>query len=150
MGANGAMNIGGGNGSMNPAAMMTGMAMGGAIGSNMAGMMNNMMGGMNQGMGMNPMSMNPMGANPMNNMQSGMMPPPPPPSNEVKFNIAVNGQTMGPFGINELAGMAANGQINAATKVWRAGMQGWADAGSVAELQTLFAQVPPPPPPPAP
>jgi hypothetical protein len=145
MGANGAMNMGGG-GSMNPAAMMTGMAMGGAIGSNMAGMMNNMMGGMNPNMGMNPMGNSPMGTNPMNNMQSNMMPPPPPPSNEVKFNIAVNGQTLGPYGMNELSAMAAQGQINSATKVWRAGMPGWADAGTVAELQSIFAQVPPPPP----
>ena len=135
MGANGAMNMGGG-GSMNPAAMMTGMAMGGAIGSNMAGMMNNMMGGMNPNMGMNQ----------MNGMNANMMPPPPPPSNEVKFNIAVNGQTLGPYGMNELSAMAAQGQINSATKVWRAGMPGWADAGTVAELQSIFAQVPPPPP----
>lgn len=140
MGANGAMNMGGG-GSMNPAAMMTGMAMGGAIGSNMAGMMNNMMGGINgtPNMGMNQM-------NGMNGMQANMMPPPPPPSNEVKFNIAVNGQTLGPYGMNELSAMAAQGQINSATKVWRAGMQGWADAGTVTELQPIFAQVPPPPP----
>ncbi|MBQ3922352.1 MAG: DUF4339 domain-containing protein, partial [Spirochaetales bacterium] len=140
MGANGAMNMDmGGGSSLNPAAMMTGMAMGGAIGSNMAGMMNNMMGGMNPNMGMNQM-------NGMNGLQSGMMPPPPPPSNEVKFNIAVNGQTLGPYGMNELSAMAAQGQINSATKVWRAGMPGWADAGTVAELQSIFAQVPPPPP----
>ena len=140
MGANGAMNMGSG-GSMNPAAMMTGMAMGGAIGSNMAGMMNNMMGGINAtpNMGMNQM-------NGMNGMQANMMPPPPPPASEVKFNIAVNGQTLGPYGMNELSAMAAQGQINSATKVWRAGMQGWADAGTVAELQSIFAQVPPPPP----
>ena len=142
MGANGAMNMDmGGGSSLNPAAMMTGMAMGGAIGSNMAGMMNNMMGGINAtpNMGMNQM-------NGMNGMQSGMMSPPPPPSNEVKFSIAVNGQTLGPYGMNELSAMAAQGQINSATKVWRAGMQGWADAGTVAELQPIFTQVPPPPP----
>ena len=46
MGLNGATEVSGG-GAMNPAAMMTGMAMGGAIGQNLAGTMSGMMQGIN-------------------------------------------------------------------------------------------------------
>jgi hypothetical protein len=127
MGANGAMNMGGG---MNPAGMMTGMAVGGALGGQMAGMMNNMMGGLNQP---------PAGA-------PGMAPPPPPLT---AYSVAVNGQTTGPFDMNALAQMAASGQLNPQSQVWKQGMSAWAAAGTIAELSALFAP-PAPPPPPAP
>ena len=135
MGAGGAMNMGGG---MNPAGMMTGMMMGGAIGGNMAGMMGNMMQGVQQpGMP---------GAPPP---APGMAPPPPP---AMQFQVAVNGQTMGPYDMNTLAQMVQNGQLTPQSQVWRQGMSGWAAAGTVQELGGLFAQnaPPPPPPPPAP
>jgi hypothetical protein len=47
MGANGAMNMNAGGG-MNPAGMMTGMAMGDALGGQTAGMMGNLIQGINQ------------------------------------------------------------------------------------------------------
>lgn len=58
MGSNGAggVDLGGGGAGFNPAAMMAGMAVGGAIGQNIAGTMNNMMSGVN---GQQPPSINP-------------------------------------------------------------------------------------------
>jgi len=127
MGAGGALNMGAGGG-MNPAAMMTGMAMGGAMGQQMAGMMGNMMQGMNQP---------PVGGVP------GAMPPPPP---VVQYNIAVNGQSTGPFTFDQLLQMAAQGQFTPQSLVWKQGMSAWTAAGTVAELAPVFAQSSPPPP----
>ena|GEM_PF-2634398 len=71
--------------------------------------------------------------------------------NAALYNIAVNGQTMGPLNMNALAQMARNGQLTSQTQVWRQGMPGWAAAGTVQELSGLFAPqqaaaAPPPPP----
>jgi membrane protease subunit (stomatin/prohibitin family) len=134
MGAGGAMNMGAGGG-FNPAGMMAGMAMGGAVGQGMAGMMNNVMQGMNQ---------NQAGAPPASGPGPGM----PPPLPVVQYNVAVNGQTAGPFDMNTLAQMVQNGQLTPQSQVWKQGMSGWAAAGTVQELSSLFAQNPPPPPPP--
>jgi hypothetical protein len=58
MGANGAggVDLGGSGAGFNPAAMMAGMAVGGAVGQNIAGTMNNMISGVN---GQQPPSTNP-------------------------------------------------------------------------------------------
>jgi membrane protease subunit (stomatin/prohibitin family) len=135
MGANGAMNMNAGGG-LNPAGMMTGMAMGGALGGQMAGMMGNMMQGIQQPPGGTP-------AAPGMPTQ-GMAPPPPP---LVQYNVAVNGQTTGPFDLNALAQMAQSGQLTPQSQVWKQGMSGWAAAGTVAELGSVFAPPAPPPPP---
>ena len=37
-----------------------------------------------------------------------------------------------------------SGKITRSTLVWRTGMSGWVAADTVAELKTLFADVPPP------
>jgi membrane protease subunit (stomatin/prohibitin family) len=136
MGANGAMNINAG-GSINPAGMMTGMAMGGALGGQMAGMMGNMMQGIQQPPGGTPAVPGMPG--------QGMAPPPPP---LVQYNVAVNGQTTGPFDLNALTQMAQSGQLTPQSQVWKQGMAGWTAAGTVQELAGLFAQNVPPPPPP--
>jgi membrane protease subunit (stomatin/prohibitin family) len=138
MGANGAMNMNAG-GSMNPAGMMAGMAMGGALGGQMAGMMGNMMQGIQQQPGGMPAAPGMPG--------QGMAPPPPP---LVQYNVAVNGQTTGPFTLDQLGQMAQSGQFTPQSQVWKQGMSGWAAAGTVAELGSVFAQSAPPPPPPAP
>lgn len=111
-------------GGLDPGSMMASMAMGGAVGSQMAGAVGGMMGGMNQA----PNS------------------PPPPP--QIQYNVSVNGQQSGPFGLSELQQMAQAGQLRKDTYVWKQGMAEWALAGSVSELAALFASVPPPPPPP--
>ena len=120
-------NIGGGGeggGGMNPAGMMTGMMMGGAMGNQMAGMMNNM----------------------GQNMQNQQNTPPPPPT--IAYSVSVNGQTAGPFNLQQLQQMVQSGQLTPNTHVWKQGMAGWELAGNVQELSTLFGAVPPPPPPP--
>lgn len=125
MNANGAGNVdmGGGVG-FNPAAMMAGMAMGGAMGQNIAGVMNNAMSGVNQP------------------VQPGTVPHPIP---TVTYHVAINGQAAGPFDMATLQQMATNGQLTACSLVWKNGMAQWAEAGSVTELKGLFPPVPPAP-----
>lgn len=129
LGQMGTMNMGtqDGNGGMNPAGMMTGMMMGGAMGQQMAGMMNTM----------------------GQNMQGAMNTPPPIPN--VQYHISINGSQSGPFNMQQLSQMAQNGQFTPQTYVWKQGMANWAFAKDVPELESLFAPPPPgsvPPPPP--
>lgn len=112
-----------GGGGMNPAGMMTGMAMGSALGAQMAGMMNQM----------------------GSTMQQSMNTPPPAPVSQ--YFVAVNGQQSGPFSVAQLQQLAAQGQINAQTLVWKQGMAGWEPAGNVAEIAQMFAPAVPPTPP---
>lgn len=125
MGENGAggVDLGNGGTGFNPAAMMAGMALGGAVGQNMAGIMNNSMVGVNQ------------------TAQSGATPPPVP---VVAYHVAVNGQATGPFDLNVLQQMATSGQINADSLVWKNGMTEWVKAGTANELKGLFANDIPP------
>ena len=124
MGINGATEITG-SGGMNPAAMMTGMAMGGVIGQNVAGMMNNVMQN-------------------LNNSQQGIQPTQtitPPPVPVTVYHVAVDGQATGPFNINALSEMVSTGTIKKDTLVWKQGMENWEKAGNVDELCILFESV---------
>lgn len=128
MGANGAgtVNMGDGGGmGFNPAAMMASMAIGGAVGQNIAGVMNGMLSGMGQA------------------TQGGVTPPPVP---TVTYNVVVNGQATGPFDLAVLKQMAMAGQFSVDSLVWKAGMTEWAKAGTVDELKSMFAIMPPIPP----
>lgn len=120
MGASGAGSVDLGGGGFNPAAMMAGMAVGGAVGQNIAGSMNNMLSGISQP------------------AQGNAVPPPVP---VVTYNIAIDGKSTGPFDLASLAQMAGSGQLLASTLIWTAGMSGWARADSVAEVNALL--VPP-------
>lgn len=128
LGEMGQMNLGTGGGGFNPAGVMTGMAVGGAMGGQMANMMN--ISGQN--------------------IQQPMMAPPPLP--QVTYHVSINGQNAGPFNMGQLQQMTAAGQLNKDVYVWKQGMANWEVAGNVAELAALFAQaaVPPPPMPPTP
>jgi len=123
LGNMGNMDMGGGSGGMNPAGMMTGMMMGGAMGNQMTGMMNNM----------------------GQNMQNQQNIPPPLPT--IAYSVSVNGQTAGPFNLQQLQQMVQNGQLTPNTHVWKQGMAAWEIAGNVQDLSNLFGAVPPPPPP---
>ncbi|VAX36327.1 Putative virion core protein (lumpy skin disease virus) [hydrothermal vent metagenome] len=88
----------------------------------------------------------------------GMMPPgampatagapavPPPPPASPAWHIAVNGQTTGPFTMQQITQQITGGQLSRATTVWSAGMAGWLPAGDVPQLTPAFGAVPPPPP----
>ena len=111
--------------------------------------------GMGMGFAMAGQMMNAM--NPMMNQQQQMyqqpqqggyqqqqpMAPPPMPAQSTFF-VAVNGQQSGPFDMNALSSMVANGQLTKDTLVWKQGMPAWAAAGTVQELSSLFGAVPPP------
>ena len=110
---------------LHTASMMAGMAIGGAVGQNIAGAMNSFM----------------QGTPPVSQAQSFSTTPPPIPS--VVFHVAVNGQATGPYDLPSMAKMAAAGQLNADSLVWKAGMNQWAKAGTIDELKHLFAAIPP-------
>ena len=76
-------------------------------------------------------------------MGTHMNPPGPPPL-PVDFFLAVNGAQTGPFDMNTLAAKTREGSLTPDTLVWRKGMAEWAAAGTVPELQALFAATPPP------
>ena len=124
MGSNGAgdIDLSNGGSGFNMAAMMASMAVGGAVGQNIAGSMNNMMSGLNQ------------------TMQNGVTPPPVP---VVMYNVAVNGQSTGPYDLNTLQQMANAGQFLASNLVWKAGMSEWVKAETVDELNAMFVVAPP-------
>jgi len=127
MGANNAGEMpAGGGGGFNPAAMMAGMAIGGAMGQNIAGTMNNMMAGVNQP------------------PQTGAIPPPIPSSG---YFVEVNGKQTGPFDMSVLAQMAMAGMILTSSLVWREGMSSWLQADSIAELKSVFGDTTPDVPP---
>ena len=106
--------------------MMAGMAIGGAVGQNIAGAMNSFM----------------QGTPPVSQAQTLSTTPPPIPS--VVFHVAVNGQATGPYDLPSLAKMAAAGQLNADSLVWKAGMKQWEKAGVVNDLKDLFIDKIPP------
>lgn len=128
MGANGAGGIDlGGNGTgFNPAAMMAGMALGGAVGQNIAGTMNSAMAGATS------------------QPNAGMTLPPIPC---LLFHVAVNGQKTGPFDINTLIQMIQTGQLVGESLVWKQGMPSWEKAEKVDEIKNLFTNGMPPIPP---
>ncbi len=113
-----------------------GDAMGMGMGFAMAGQMANQMA--------NPQNQQYNGA-PNAQMQGAAVPPPMP--GQTMYHIAVNGAQQGPFSMDQLTAMVQQGQLNAQTLVWTAGMAGWVAAGTVPALSSLFGVVPPPPPP---
>ena len=123
MGANGSGTVSlGGDAGFNPAAIVAGMAVGGAVGQNIAGAMNNMMSG--------------------NSQQQSVVSPPPIPT--TAYHIADNGQASGPYDRNTLTQMSLSGQFLPSTLVWKPGMAEWMRADTVDDLKEMF--MPPIPP----
>ena len=69
---------------------------------------------------------------------------PPPLPAASRYFVAVNHQQTGPFDLDELRRQTQEGRLSRATLVWTQGMANWTAAGEVAELNALFAQLPPP------
>ncbi len=113
----GGVNLGGnGSAGFNPATMMAGIALGGAVGQNMVGIMNNAMN------------------------QNNVAPPPIPTD---VYHVAVNGQATGPYTIDILIQMFTNGTFTSESLVWKQGMDTWHKAVDVAELKNVFTSIPP-------
>ena len=87
-----------------------------------------------------------MGAQPAAQPPQSAVPPPPPPAMAVAYHVLINNVQQGPFDMNALQQMMAQGTLTRETYVWKAGMAQWDKAGNCAELQSLFGSVPPPPP----
>ncbi len=102
----------GGSAGFNPAAMMTGIALGGAVGQNIVNTMNGAMSGINN------------------------QTPPPVPT--VTYNVAKDGQPTGPFDVATLTEMAARGELKPDSLVWKQGMANWVRADSVDDLKGIF------------
>lgn len=69
---------------------------------------------------------------------------PPPLPTAAQWYIGVGGQQIGPLDAAGLQSNVANGQLTAATLVWRAGMGAWTAASAVPEIAQILPQVPPP------
>jgi len=138
-GAMGALGIGpGGQGYMQ---MMSAQALKDAA-QNQGGAGGMMGAGMGMGMGMMmPQMMNQAYAQPQQPPQQQMAPPPMPQA--AAFHAAINGAQAGPFDVNGIRNMVAQGQMNGETLVWKQGMPQWTPAGQVPELAPVF-QAPPP------
>ncbi|SFL50306.1 protein of unknown function [Lachnospiraceae bacterium KH1T2] len=125
MGMNGAgnVNLGSvGESGFNPAAMMAGLTMGGAIGQNLAATMNGAMSQINQ---------------------TRITPPPIPMQ---KYYIAIDEKPEGPFDISQMKQLAKVGTLNKNSWVWKEGMPEWVSAESVPDIRTIFsdrAEMPP-------
>lgn len=117
-------------GNQGSAGQMMGAGMGVGMGFGMGGAFGGMMGQMAQGA---------MTAQPQ------MTPPPMPQA--MQIHVFVNNQQMGPFDMNGLSQLAAQGQLTPATLVWKAGMPQWAAASTLPELSGFFAPPTPPTPP---
>jgi membrane protease subunit (stomatin/prohibitin family) len=128
----GTMGSGIGSGGVNPAAMVTGLAVGGAVGNMMAGQLQGFIGGMGPQAGATGM------------MQPPPMPGPPAPmpALEPMFMMALGGQQVGPLRIAQIIELVRSGQAQASTLVWTTGMTAWAPASGVPQLALLFATPP--------
>jgi membrane protease subunit (stomatin/prohibitin family) len=73
-------------------------------------------------------------------------PPPLPGAVAANWHIAVNGQTQGPFSLQQVAQGISAGQLNRESLVWSQGMASWTPAGQVPQLGAAFAASASPPP----
>jgi membrane protease subunit (stomatin/prohibitin family) len=71
---------------------------------------------------------------------------PPPPPAPPAWHLAENGQSTGPFTMEQVAQGIVTGRIRPETLVWTAGMAAWTAAAQTPQLAGLFQAAPPPPP----
>lgn len=114
MGENGAgdINLGvNGGAGFNPMTIMAGMAVGTAIGQNIAGTMNT--------------AINP----------AASVPPKVPGTT---YFVAIDNKPVGPFKLDEIKEMAAQGQVKSDSLLWKQGTPSWEKADAFIELSGLF------------
>jgi len=78
---------------------------------------------------------------------SGGAPMAPPPPPQTVWHVAVNGQSQGPYGTEQLIQAVQAGQVSPQTLVWSPTLSGWTAASQVPQLSGYFAPSPPPLPP---
>lgn len=124
MGENGAgdVDLNGGGTGFNPAAMMAGIALGGAVGQNLASTMNDI----------------------MSNTTQDTKNTRPPEIPENMYYVVENGKATGPFDVETLKSMIDSGKFNKDNLVWKKGMKEWLKACEVDELKILFGLNMPP------
>jgi membrane protease subunit (stomatin/prohibitin family) len=88
------------------------------------------------------------GAGPLGAGPAGAAPPPVPASSV--WHVTANGQSLGPYSLEQMVQGIQQGQVSATTLVWSAGMAAWTAAAQVPQLASFFGPPPPPPPPPPP
>ena len=81
-----------------------------------------------------------------NNAESAPTAPPPLP-HEQQWHVAINNQTSGPFNRVELATLAQQGTLTAASLVWSSGMDNWEEAQEVSYIIEIINQSRSTPPP---
>lgn len=127
MGQNGVgdVKLGDGGAGFNPAAMMAGMAVGGALGQNIASSVN---GAINN---IHPQ------------IDTTIAPPPIP---RAGYHVVINGNSAGPFDMNTILQMINTHQISEDTLLWTVGMEKWDKAQNISEIAKLLHSAPPVPP----
>ncbi|MDR1406545.1 MAG: SPFH domain-containing protein [Tannerella sp.] len=103
--------------------------------------------GMGLGMGIGSMFGRQMGnmSGVMNPQAQQAQPVPPPPLVPAQYHVLINNVQQGPYDLSALQQMVQSGQVARTTFVWKTGLAQWAKAEDCADLQTLFASLPPPP-----
>ena len=76
---------------------------------------------------------------------------PPPVPAEPSFHLVLDGQSRGPFSVEQIGKRVSSGEVNSESLVWTEGMENWVAASSIAVLQPVLAKksgsTPPPVPP---
>lgn len=62
----------------------------------------------------------------------------PPPVPTTKYYVAKDGQPIGPYDVETLRGMVANGSFKSDSLVWKEGMNNWEKANTQSDLKGLF------------
>ncbi len=63
------------------------------------------------------------------------------PSKNLKFFLIVNGDSQGPYSIDELKNL----NIKSVDWIWHEGLDNWIQAGEIEELKSIFHKITPPP-----
>lgn len=114
----GSVDLGTGGTGFNPAAMMAGMAVGGAVGQNIAGTMKDIM--------------------------SNTSETTPPPVPKTKYYIADNGQQTGPFEIDTIRRYIQENKLKKEDLIWKSGLKDWIPAYDLEEIKKIFDDEIPP------
>jgi len=104
-------------------------------------------GGMGEGLGMGMgFAMANRMAGTMGGAAVGGAAAPPPVPGGATWHVVMNGQSTGPYALQQLEGGVASGQFKQDSLVWSAGMESWKKASEVPQLAQLFSAAPTPPP----